>query len=728
MLMTYSLYSYVPYFPTVASRFGRLLPGLFDSIMKLRQKEGHEVKQKNDLVDRPHIRNALHQVPSENIAQQKIVQDKMRIALDDMHRQIINDISKYIDNKVADIGWLSSPVNIDYIARDITENLVYKTKPIIDRLESTASNKTFYRVFAYDQEELISLIKLLTFFAVVDNTSEVPPTLVSKVAGWYDQVQPMLAEIKVAKGKYKYFDPKSYRQGKLPVSKQDVLKAAMKEMRLVLRNNATTQKQLATSQDYRKQYVSLLNNLYTYFNSQSSNAYDFIVNNIGALGDSDLNSLLEPRFSGDIHAETSKLIKLVKRHGGSGHALEKEQEDALRADDEDDHKAYRKQFILVKNGVKIEVKRMVRADGKKLNGTGPQVLSASKIKQELTKLRLPTGFIPKGFEQGGQYDEVGNMFTAKGVQFSENVSDGVLHWLSGTGEDNAAIAEFITPRRQTTTKIYSMHHVKVGRQEKKHGHAEYNEEHLPEFSKKWIADSQSDKPVTELLGNLALVLYYTSIRVGGGRTRDGTITYGLTTLQVGHVKPFIDAAGYKGIILDFPGKDAVPLKLKLAQKPGKENATIERVVEYVLKMIQGKSRKEKVWQFGHRTTSISSTTINNYLKSHGWQGTAKTFRTVRGNSIFKREIEDAPTRFNSRTNALNYIQDKIKKVGAELGHKRTNKATGKMEDTFNTAAQSYIDPHLILEFLHEHNIHPLPDWAAKLEYNARKEDEGGDDD
>jgi hypothetical protein len=714
--MTHSLYSYVPYYPTVASRFGRLLPGLFDSIMKLRVKEGHQLKQKNDQVSKPHIRNALQQVPSENLAQQKIVQDRMRIALDDMHRQIVDDVSRYIDNKVADIGWLTSPVNIDYIASDIAERIIYKTKTVTNNLETTATANHNYEIFAYDQAQLVSLIKLLTFFAVIDNTGEVPASLANKVADWYDAALPLLTEISVAKAKFKSFDPKNYRQGKLPVTKQAVLRAAMKDMRKTLRV-AKVQKGFATSRDYRQQYVRLLNNLYTYFNSQSSNAYAFIVNNIGALGDNDLNALLAPVFSGDIHDETKKLIRLVKKHGGSGHSLTKEQEDDLKERDLEAHKNYRKQRNFVNNGVKIEVKRLIRASGKKL-------MAANKIKQELIKDNIPTGFIPTGFEKGGQYDELGNMYTAKGVQFNINPVGGWLNWLSGTGDDEKAIAEYQTPGMVKSAGVYSMHHTKVGLQEKKHGHAEYNAEHLPEFSKKWIEDSQSDNPVTELLGNLALILYYTSIRVGGGKTRDGTITYGLTTLQVGHVKRFTDSDGETGVVLDFLGKDAVPLKLKLSPN----NATTRRIIAYILKMAEGKPRKARLWQFGHRTTSISPSTIKKYLNGHGWQGSAKTFRTLRGDNMFEELIADAPGRFNSRQNAISYIEGVITKIGSALGHKRTNKTTGRMEDTFQTAAKSYINPNLILEFFHQHQIHPLPPWAAPLEHIAQKQDEDDDED
>jgi hypothetical protein len=133
-------------------------------------------------------------------------------------------------------------------------------------------------------------------------------------------------------------------------------------------------------------------------------------------------------------------------------------------------------------------------------------------------------------------------------------------------------------------------------------------------------------------------------------------------------------------------------------------------------MTKGKPRKAPLWRLGNRATVISSGTVNKYLAGHGWKGSAKTFRTVRGDKIFARELEDEPTRFNTRDNAIKYVQDKIKKVGNELGHRRKNKATGKWEDTFATASQSYIDPTLILEFFHRHNVHPLPPWAARLEH------------
>lgn len=676
----------LPNYTSALARSGHFIPGLMEKVAELRLQQNKQQKaDKKNNVYMPHIRNALINVPSEDIPRQKKLQDDMRIALDDMHRQIVDDVAKFVNDKTADADWLASPVNIDYIASDLADRL-------------TARN---YNSVAYEKNQLVALIKLLTFFAITINNQEVPAKIAHKVEDWYDDAEPLFEEIKLAKRAYKLFDPTTYRlpSGKISTRQDETLKEAMKGGRKILRDTKA-QRGFASSPEYRAIYRKLLSNLFTYFNSYSDNAYNSLITNVHALGDNDLNSILVPEFSGDSTAEAAKLTKLVKRHGGSGFALTPDEANELKEDDPEAWKAYNKQKNLVRNAVRTTVKQLVRAGGKKL-------MAASKIKQELTKRGLPTYYIPAGFENGGQYDEDMQGYTAKGVRMSITPVGGWLRWKSGTGADKQAIAEYQTPGMQKSAKIYSIEHVKVGRNVKKYEDTEENIKNIESHKATWTADTKSNDPRKQMLAYMAQVMYYTAIRVGSklGKTGEET-TYGLTKLTVGHVRKRGD-----DLILDFLGKSGMHQQLKIGG--GIDNIR-DRLIAYILKLTEGKPRKDFLWTLRPGGTPPSSSTVNKYLEEHGWQGTAKTFRTVRGSILMEKLMENEPQSFRNRQNAEQYMINLLTQVGKTLGHKTIR--NGVAEDTWRTAATSYVNPNLIIDFFHRHHVNPMPSWAGRLEH------------
>src|SRR6478736_5713389 len=97
-------------YPTVLARWARFIPELMPRVAQLRHAENKKLAHERAENQLPHIPHSLRNVPSENLGSQRRMQDKMRTALDDMHRQIIDDVSAFIDNKMKDIGWLTSPV------------------------------------------------------------------------------------------------------------------------------------------------------------------------------------------------------------------------------------------------------------------------------------------------------------------------------------------------------------------------------------------------------------------------------------------------------------------------------------------------------------------------------------------------------------------------------------------------------------------------------------------
>jgi len=694
-----------PQYPTAVSRLhgltavghgghsSKLLLQLMQRVADLRKTERKAVKERRDATiapaEHPHIPNALKNIPSEDTATEAMLNEQIGEAMARMEQQLVADMQNYIQQTQRDEKWETGLGNLEYIARD----LVWRKS-----LETTA----------YEKNQLTALIKLLTFFALLINTNEVPPALVNKVADWYETVQGLFDELAVQKRPRPVFDPARYhlRPGrKLSAEQMEQLVENMKIGRKALYRDPKVQRNFSKSAAYNNTMASLLRDLFSYLNSASGPAFDRIKKNVHALGDADLNRLLVPEFQGDVENEGQKLAELVQKHGGKGMALTVEQAKRLQESRPSDYAEYNKQRLLVRNIVKTEMRRMVRQSGAKL-------MSAAEIKKQLEGRGLPSDIIPAGFEKGGQYDEEGNMYTKDGVRFGTNVAGGKLTWTGNAGEGNEAIAIYEVSTRDTPLRIQSFHHVKVGLQEKKYADTDHNVANIKKFMAEWLKDSQDKDPTRKMLGMLSLILYYTSIRVGGGVTK-GETTYGLTKLQAGHVKTRTLPSGDTAVILDFVGKSGVHHQLSI--KP--DDKIKQHVIDFILQQREGKSRRDPLWTIGNRTRPISSGTINNYLDAMGWAGSAKTFRNVRGSRMMSKILAKAPENFRDKKSATDFMENSLKQIGEALGHKRTTKE-GKTEATWQTAAKAYINPQLILDFFHKHNVHPLPKWAEKLTVEA----------
>ena len=62
----------------------------------------------------------------------------------------------------------------------------------------------------------------------------------------------------------------------------------------------------------------------------------------------------------------------------------------------------------------------------------------------------------------------------------------------------------------------------------------------------------------------------------------------------------------------------------------------------------------------------------------------------------------------------NHYKNKIAtKVGELLGHKKTNKDSGKTEPVGTTAIKNYINPNITKEFFDKHNVR-APAWLQSL--------------
>lgn len=670
----------------------KIIPGLMDDVGELRHDANKALK--DPALDQPHIPNALINVPSQDLPRQRAMQDKMNTAMQDMHNQMVEDISKFVDDqKNQDQDWRNRITNINWIASDMSDRVVD------------------HAVLAYDQDNLTALIKLLSFFAIASNKGEVAPALVSKVAGWYQQAEVLFDDIKLAKRSYRLFNPGTYNFNagrKITTDKLEKLREAMKTGRKALREK---ERGFATSTAYTRQMKGMLNNLFSYFFSSSENAFNNLSANIHHLNDPDLNQLLAPAHKGDPATDLKELRRLVKRHGGEGFSLDPEQSQALRDKSEEHHKEYRNAYNKVTAHRRREMQLIIR-------GSGKERMKASDLKKALEKAGMPTGFIPTGFDDG-LYDQDGNMFTPNGVPFDKNVVGGWLRWNPGaTGDDNKALAQYQNPNMEKPAGIYSMSHARGGLQDKKYAATDTNVENIVQHQNRWTGDTKSRDPVKQMLGNMAQVLYYTAIRVSSriGRT-DNKPTYGLTTLTAGHVKKQGD-----NLVLDFIGKSGVHQKLRIEPR---DNVRV-RLINYIWGLTEGKKRSDPIWVPKGSNRAISANDVNDYLKEIGWAGTAKTFRTVRGSMRMEDELENEPESFRRPANAEAYIKEKLLKVGRDLGHKKMN-SDGTEEDVWQTAAKSYVNPQIILDFLHRHNVRPLPRWAEQLVKIHEQQDAGSGD-
>lgn len=251
---------------------------------------------------------------------------------------------------------------------------------------------------------------------------------------------------------------------------------------------------------------------------------------------------------------------------------------------------------------------------------------------------------------------------------------------------------------------------------------------------RYMVDSTSRNAIKMQLGTVLYLIDHFGVRVGNERKIDEADTVGASTLRVGHVK----LKKPDQVIFDFLGKDSIRFYKIL---------TVPYVIyDNFAKLLQGKKKSEQVFH------SISSRSINTYLKEFDKSFSAKVFRTRLASKIMFDALKDLkiPKRTNkartkimfNKANAkvatvLNHTRNVSKKaheavkkyriqlkevenhikIAKKIGKntkvlkKRKESLKNKIESktdvmtvAINTSLANYIDPRMIVAWSKQNNI------------------------
>ena len=254
------------------------------------------------------------------------------------------------------------------------------------------------------------------------------------------------------------------------------------------------------------------------------------------------------------------------------------------------------------------------------------------------------------------------------------------------------------------------------------------EKHINTVREKYMGDATSKNIIKKQLGTVLYLIDHFGVRVGNEKSDDEADTVGASTLRVDHVN--LDTQDH--VIFDFLGKDSIRFY--------KDLEVPNLIYENFKKLIAGKKKTDQVFD------SISSTSINTYLKEFDKSFSAKAFRTRLASKIMfdalktvkipknstKAQIKVLFNKANAQVaDVLNHTrnvskknQDDVKKYEEELkdlkkelkNKKKEKKSTESLEKriqglntkieaktdvmtvAINTSLTNYIDPRLVVSW------------------------------
>lgn len=179
------------------------------------------------------------------------------------------------------------------------------------------------------------------------------------------------------------------------------------------------------------------------------------------------------------------------------------------------------------------------------------------------------------------------------------------------------------------------------------------EMHIEKVRENYMVDASSQNSIKMQLGTVLYLIDHFGVRVGNERKSDEADTVGASTLRVDHVK----LKSPDHVIFDFLGKDSIRFYKDL------EVPTL--IYNNFEKLVKGKKKAEQVFN------SISSRSINAYLKEFDKSFSAKVFRTRLASKIMYDALKDVKIPKDSTKAKTKVLFNKANaKVADVLNHTR----------------------------------------------------------
>ena len=177
--------------------------------------------------------------------------------------------------------------------------------------------------------------------------------------------------------------------------------------------------------------------------------------------------------------------------------------------------------------------------------------------------------------------------------------------------------------------------------------------HVTTVREKYMVDASSKNIIKKQLGTILWLIDNYGVRVGGEKATDEADTVGATTLRVEHIK--LEAPDH--VIFDFLGKDSIRF-YKVLKAP-------KIIYQNFVELLKGKKGSEQVFD------SISSRSVNIYLKEFDKGFSAKVFRTRLGSYIMYNALKQVKIPKNSTKTQTKVLFNKANiQVAEVLNHTR----------------------------------------------------------
>lgn len=393
-------------------------------------------------------------------------------------------------------------------------------------------------------------------------------------------------------------------------------------------------------------------------------------------------------------ALTTKITSLVKKiTGKSGDSIDYVAMKDYKVSHPDDTMQYSLAIKRSRDIFKAALQKYIRSSGK-------VSVDIEIVRKALDGIGVNTSFLPakpngKKDDQGnpfgfvGQIDEIGNLFTIKGVPIIGKPAVGtlVMNKNYDPNKDDQYVFKMITP--VSTNRFYT----KTNRRDSNEAKDDTIDDAIKTVTAarvRWIADLKRPRLDTKTLALMCEVIYQTQARIGAN-SLTGWKGKNITVLQNG-------------------------IKIKYIGKAGVNQEHVIKALDPVSKLLVDYFVKRKedylptAFVFSDlRGKAIRGDAVNKYLKSVGFSSTAHKLRHIKGTCLMETLIERHKFPKNSTTVSVDKVLTSFyEKIGKALGHR---KASGDINAT--TSRGSYVSPALPKKVFDSMDL-KYPTWLQRL--------------
>lgn len=435
-----------------------------------------------------------------------------------------------------------------------------------------------------------------------------------------------------------------------------------------------------------REQLRLLKDVQNNMRTASEAAWNRIHNDVGVLDNPKLSASftlddeappkgVEGKF--DMSGNAAKLKKITSLVGGTGCFLDEDQQKELRLTKPTKYSEYAALIKPIKAVLKTALFNFVRASGEKM-------VLIDELKKHLDKKGIPNNIVSGLI--GGYIDEKGKCYTAE-KRLLDKVPYGqvVMNPKYDPVADDVFVCKALTAMRKEFRTVTMNKTNKA----KKFSTVSSFVADEKKFREAWLKDisapalNSRDKR-KQVIATIVELIYQTNSRIGGvNNATKGEPTYGMSTLQVGHLSL------KNGIAYNYTGKKGAEQTAHVKL----DSAVNKKIHKILTELVKDKSATDRVFTAG--TKPINGEAVNTYLKSIGTPITIHKFRNAAGTKAALAIIKESPFKKSehpSQSAVEKWFKAEAVKIGELLMHRNGEKFTG------STSIASYIDPTVIVSY------------------------------